>query len=60
VVQSSFNAGVQRRLAGTVWASGCSSWYLDARGTNTSLWPGFTFAFERLTRTFDPRKYRLN
>jgi cation diffusion facilitator CzcD-associated flavoprotein CzcO len=59
-VQSSFNATLQRRLAGTVWASGCSSWYLDARGKNTSLWPGFTFAFKSLTRSFDPRKYRLN
>jgi cation diffusion facilitator CzcD-associated flavoprotein CzcO len=59
-VQSSFNATLQRRLQGTVWASGCSSWYLDARGKNTSLWPGFTFAFKNLTRTFDPRKYRLN
>jgi cation diffusion facilitator CzcD-associated flavoprotein CzcO len=59
-VQSSYNATLQRRLQGTVWASGCSSWYLDARGKNTSLWPGFTFAFKSLTRTFDPRKYRLN
>jgi cation diffusion facilitator CzcD-associated flavoprotein CzcO len=59
-VQSSFNATLQRRLKGTVWASGCSSWYIDARGKNTSIWPGFTFAFRRLTRTFDPKKYQLN
>ena len=33
---------------------------IDAHGKNTTLWPGFTFAFKSLTRTFDPRKYRLN
>ncbi len=60
VVQFAFNAMLQRRLKGTVWASGCSSWYIDARGKNTALWPGFTFAYKRLTRNFDPRKYRLN
>ncbi len=59
-VQAGFNAALQRRLARTVWATGCSSWYIDARGKNTSLWPGFTFVFRNLTRTFDPKRYRLN
>jgi cation diffusion facilitator CzcD-associated flavoprotein CzcO len=58
-VQAQFNASLQERLAGTVWATGCSSWYLDARGKNTSLWPGFTFAFRAATRRFDPASYRL-
>jgi len=59
-VQAAFNAALQRRLARTVWATGCSSWYIDARGKNVSLWPGFTFAFRNLTRSFDPKRYRLN
>lgn len=39
--QAAFSAGVQRRLAGTVWNSGgCRSWYLDERGRNSTIWPG--------------------
>ena len=48
-----FNAGLQAKLPGTIWASGCSSWYLDAHGRNTTLWPGTTFSFRRLTRTVE-------
>ena len=40
-------------------ASGCASWYLDASGKNTTLWPGFTFEFRRRTRHFDARNYIL-
>jgi cation diffusion facilitator CzcD-associated flavoprotein CzcO len=56
--QTRFNDDLQERMKGTVWASGCSSWYQDASGKNVSLWPGFTFAFRRLTRKFDPANYR--
>jgi len=56
-VQQSFNESLQKRMKGTVWASGCSSWYQDARGKNTALWPGFTFVFRELTKRFDPKRY---
>ena len=52
-----FNEELQRRTAGTVWASGCSSWYLDAQGRNTTLWPDFTWKFRRRTRRFDIASY---
>jgi cation diffusion facilitator CzcD-associated flavoprotein CzcO len=58
-VQAAFNERLQARMRGTVWASGCRSWYQDARGKNTTLWPGFTFVFRRLTRRLDPRQYEL-
>lgn len=45
VAQEAWNAWLQRKLRGTVWASGCRSWYLDARGRNSTLWPGFTFSY---------------
>ena len=57
--QETFNAELQQRMQGTVWISGCSSWYLDAGGRNTTLWPGFTFEFRRRTRHFDPQRYDL-
>lgn len=57
-IQAQFNAWIQQRLKGTVWATGCSSWYIDARGMNTTLWPGFTFAYARRTARFDAAAYR--
>jgi cation diffusion facilitator CzcD-associated flavoprotein CzcO len=56
-VQRSFNERLQRRMAGTVWATGCSAWYQDEHGKNTTLWPGFTFAYRWLTRRFRRERY---
>lgn len=55
--QARYNDELQRRLARTVWATGCSSWYLARSGRNTTLWPGFTFEYRFRTRRFDPRDY---
>ncbi len=54
-----FNAEIDRRHEGTVWSTGCSSWYLDDTGRNATLWPDFTFRFRRRTASFDPDKYDL-
>ena len=57
-VQDAYNDQVQQDLQGTVWnAGGCSSWYLDAKGRNTTLWPTFTWTFRRQVRRFDPEEY---
>jgi cation diffusion facilitator CzcD-associated flavoprotein CzcO len=58
-VQDAFNTRLQARMKHTVWASGCASWYIDARGKNTTLWPGFTFVYRFLTRRFQPDRYEL-
>ena len=59
-VQHRFNDELQRRLRDSVWnTGGCRSWYLDSHGRNTTLWPGFTFEFRRLTKRFDPASYTL-
>jgi hypothetical protein len=51
---------IQRKAAPTVWNSGgCSSWYLDEAGRNTTLWPDYTFRFIRRTRHFDAADYTL-
>jgi cation diffusion facilitator CzcD-associated flavoprotein CzcO len=56
--QQSFNTELAGRLDDTVWNSGgCHSWYLDANGRNTTLWPGFSFEFRRRTRRFDQDAY---
>ena len=51
---------LQARMDSTVWASGCGSWYLDDRGRNELLWPGFTTEYWRKTRRFVPADYLLN
>jgi cation diffusion facilitator CzcD-associated flavoprotein CzcO len=59
-VQEAFNADVQRRLEGTVWnTGGCASWYMDANGRNTTLWPDFTWRYWQRARRFDPADYVL-
>jgi cation diffusion facilitator CzcD-associated flavoprotein CzcO len=58
--QAAFVAEVDRMMKGTVWTSGgCSSWYLDARGRNSAIWPGFTFTFKRRVERFDPSEYAV-
>ncbi|MEU1996159.1 NAD(P)/FAD-dependent oxidoreductase [Nocardia gamkensis] len=60
-VQDAYNKDLQAKLAGSVWLTGgCSSWYLDKHGNNTTLWPDFTFEFRRLTRTFDVSAYDIS
>ncbi|HEX4870015.1 MAG TPA: NAD(P)/FAD-dependent oxidoreductase, partial [Moraxellaceae bacterium] len=49
-VQRAFNAQVQRDMQGTVWTSGCKSWYQQADGKNTALWPYTTAKFWLDTR----------
>ncbi|BDT88847.1 flavin-containing monooxygenase [Nocardia cyriacigeorgica] len=57
-VQDRYNAELQKKLAKSVWMTGgCSSWYLDKHGNNTTLWPDFTFEFRRLTKQFDVEAY---
>lgn len=57
-VQQRFVEELDRRMGGTVWLQGgCSSWYLDATGRNSTLWPGFTFSFKHRVEYFDPAEY---
>ena len=56
-VSHTYNQQIQYRLQGTVWNSGCKSWYLSASGKNYTLWPGFTFEYRRITRQFDRDAY---
>ena len=59
-VQDEWNDYLQERLAGTVWdTGGCKSWYLDANGRDSVMWPDFTFNFRRRVSEFDPADYRL-
>ncbi|MER5216723.1 NAD(P)/FAD-dependent oxidoreductase [Streptomyces sp. NPDC002838] len=53
-----WNRRVQERMRRTVWnTGGCTSWYLDANGRNTTIWPGTTTEFRRATRRVDLGEY---
>jgi cation diffusion facilitator CzcD-associated flavoprotein CzcO len=56
---AAYNAQIQSKMPGTVWMSGCASWYLDSMGRNTTIWPDFTWRFRHRTRRFDTRPYML-
>jgi cation diffusion facilitator CzcD-associated flavoprotein CzcO len=58
--QQGFVDSVQRRMQRTVWMrGGCASWYMDASGRITTLWPRSTWDFRRRTRRFDPAAYHV-
>ncbi|MFE9373824.1 flavin-containing monooxygenase [Streptomyces sp. NPDC006711] len=55
-----WNRRVQERMKRTVWnTGGCTSWYLDAAGRNTTVWPGTTSEFRRATREVDLGEYEV-
>lgn len=57
--QAAYNAELRERLANSVWESGCSSWYVDEHGHDTSNWPGTMSEFRRRTNHIDLSAYRL-
>jgi cation diffusion facilitator CzcD-associated flavoprotein CzcO len=58
--QERYNAVLERRLEGTVWSTGCASWYLDRTGRNATIWPDWTWRFRRRAMRLDPDEYRLD
>ncbi|MET7366160.1 NAD(P)/FAD-dependent oxidoreductase [Streptomyces sp. NPDC005566] len=55
-----WNRRVQDRMKRTVWnTGGCTSWYLDSTGRNTTVWPGTTAEFRRATRSVDLGEYEV-
>ncbi|GAC68345.1 flavin-containing monooxygenase [Gordonia soli] len=59
--QRDYNSGLDTELAGTVWnAGGCSSWYIDASGRNSVMWPTYTRTYRRLMSQFEPADHLLD
>lgn len=57
--QQAYNQRLQQQFAGTVWTSGCRSWYMNKDGKNTTLYPRLTVTFCKKTRSFNPAAYHL-
>ena len=58
--QDKYNQKIQSQFKGTVWASGCKSWYLDSNGRNTTLYPQLTTKFREELKKVDWEDYELN
>jgi cation diffusion facilitator CzcD-associated flavoprotein CzcO len=55
----SFDRELRAALAGTVWHSGCSNWYVDENGNDPSQWPWTWSAYRRRTAELAPGAYAL-
>jgi len=55
--QQRYTERVDAKMAGTVWTTGCTSWYLDATGRNSTLWPGYATGFRLRLSRFRPSDY---
>ena len=58
-VQRALTERVQRKLNGSVWNSGCRSWYVGEDGYNLTLWPFFTFQYWWQTRRLALADYEM-
>ncbi|RKQ90260.1 cation diffusion facilitator CzcD-associated flavoprotein CzcO [Solirubrobacter pauli] len=52
-----FDAELRTALAGTVWHSGCTNWYVDEHGNDPSQWPWSWTEYRRRTARLDPQAY---
>lgn len=54
-----FNRELLTALAGTVWHTGCTSWYVDENGNDPNQWPWMWSTYRRRTRHLEPSAYEL-
>ncbi|GAC1521837.1 MAG: NAD(P)/FAD-dependent oxidoreductase [Marmoricola sp.] len=52
-----FDVELKAALAGTVWHTGCSNWYVDEAGNDPNQWPWQWSRFKRRTATLEPGAY---
>lgn len=58
-VEAAYTAEMQRGMQGTVWLTGCRSWYLSDDGSNYTLWPKLTWQYRLRAAKFHPKAYTL-
>jgi len=54
-----FNRELRGALAGTVWHTGCTNWYVDENGNDPSQWPWMWSTYRRRTQQLEPGAYAL-
>jgi cation diffusion facilitator CzcD-associated flavoprotein CzcO len=59
-VAEQFDRELRAALAGTVWHTGCTNWYVDEDGNDPSQWPWLWSAYRRRTERIGPGVYELS
>ena len=54
-----FERELRAALAGTVWHTGCTNWYVDEQGNDPNQWPWTWRAYRRRAARLEPGAYRL-
>jgi cation diffusion facilitator CzcD-associated flavoprotein CzcO len=54
-----FDRELRTALAGTVWHSGCTNWYVDENGFDPNQWPWQWTTYRRRTAQIEPAHYEL-
>jgi cation diffusion facilitator CzcD-associated flavoprotein CzcO len=54
-----FDRELREALAGTVWHSGCTNWYVDENGNDPNQWPWLWTTYRRRTERIEPGAYAL-
>ncbi len=55
----SFDRELREALDGSVWHTGCTSWYVDEHGNNPSQWPWLWSTYDKRASRIDPAAYEL-
>ena len=56
---AAFDRELRTALAGTVWHSGCTNWYVDENGFDPNQWPWQWATYRRRTARIEPAHYEL-
>jgi cation diffusion facilitator CzcD-associated flavoprotein CzcO len=54
-----FDRTLRAALAGTVWHTGCTNWYVDEHGHDPNQWPWLWSTYRRRTAQIAPNAYEL-
>ena len=54
-----FERELRSALAGTVWHTGCTNWYVDEQGNDPNQWPWTWRTYRRRTARLEPGAYGL-
>jgi len=54
-----FDGELRAALAGTVWHSGCTNWYVDENGNDPNQWPWGWTTYRRRTERLEPGAYEV-
>jgi cation diffusion facilitator CzcD-associated flavoprotein CzcO len=55
-----FDRELRAALAGTVWHTGCTNWYVDENGNDPNQWPWLWSAYRKRTARIEPGTYELS